>query len=265
MLLTASLVLGCSGGGTAEPSTAATSTVSPTASAPPDTTDTTTESTTTSVPPVEPGSTASDEGAATIATAPIATAPIATVPDDRVPGIDSEDPFCRAWSEYAGSFQTLTFASVAASDPFAAARLEVIASAAVSSAAATIDTQFPEAVADERALFVDDVIGPFARRAQRAMDALDDAGLSPEEIERLGEAWLIELADLGADEIEVVVDVPDDLVAAVDVATSAFAADVPPIAADPSLVTSADTPATFGYLAEFCPDQGVLAGNDAIG
>jgi hypothetical protein len=37
------------------------------------------------------------------------------------------------------------------------------------------------------------------------------------------------------------------------------------IADDPSLITRAGAPGTFGYLGEQCPDQGVLAGNDAIG
>jgi hypothetical protein len=59
--------------------------------------------------------------------------------------------------------------------------------------------------------------------------------------------------------------VPVELDAAVVAATTAFAADVPPIAGDPSLITRAEAPATLDYLAERCPDQGVLAGNDAIG
>jgi hypothetical protein len=61
------------------------------------------------------------------------------------------------------------------------------------------------------------------------------------------------------------VDVPSELDGAVQAATASFAAAVPPIAADPSLVTDAAAPATLAYLAERCPDQGILAGNDAIG
>jgi len=56
------------------------------------------------------------------------TVEIEPVPDVGVPGIDSADPFCRAWSEFAGSFQALAFASIADTDPVAAARLEVVAS-----------------------------------------------------------------------------------------------------------------------------------------
>ncbi len=191
--------------------------------------------------------------------------PIATVPEQGVPGIDSDDPFCRGWSEFAGSFQALTLASVAGSDPFAGARLEVIAAGAVVAAVTTIANGFPGSIADERDVFVDELIGPFARRAERAVDALRSAGVTAGDIELLGDAWLVALVEAGVDDPELVVVVPADLDPAVDAATVAFSANVPPIAADPSLITQADAPATFRYLAEQCPDQGTLAGNDAIG
>jgi len=191
--------------------------------------------------------------------------PIATVPEQGVPGIDSDDPFCRGWSEFAGSFQALTLASVAGADPIAGARLEVIAAGAVAAAVQTLDDGFPDSIIDERDVFVDDVIGPFARRAERAVDALRSVGVTAGDIELLGDAWLVALVEAGVDDPELVVVVPADLDPAVDAATVAFSANVPPIAADPSLITQADAPATFRYLAEQCPDQGTLAGNDAIG
>jgi len=189
---------------------------------------------------------------------------IPTVPERGVPGIDSDDLFCRAWSEFAGSFQVLTFASVAESDPVAAARLELVASATVTSAAQTLADEFPESVASEREVFLDDVIGPFARRAARASDELRAAGLAAGDIEQLGDVWLAALVDAGVDDPEIVVVAPDGLTDAVDAATEVFAANVPVIAADPGLVTEAQAPATLGYLADNCPDQGILAGNDAI-
>ncbi len=198
--------------------------------------------------------------------APPATAiePIPTVPEGGVPGIDSDDSFCRAWSEFAGSFQALTFASVAESDPVAAARLELVASATVAAAAQTLADEFPESIAVERQVFVDDVIGPFARRATRASAELRAAGLAAGDIEQLGDVWLAALIGAGVDDPEMVVAVPDGLTEAVAAAAEVFAADVPVIAADPSLVTEARAPATLGYLADNCPDQGILAGNDAI-
>lgn len=195
-------------------------------------------------------------------TAPMET--VATVPEQGVPGIDSANPFCRGWSEFAGSFQTLAFASLAGADPVAAARLEVVASAAVTSAAQMLADTFPDSVAAEREVFLDGVIGPFARRAGRLLDELVAAGLSVGEIEQLGDLWLTALIDAGVDGAEIVVVVPDELTDAVDAAAQVVAADVPPISADPSLVTQAEAPATFGYLTDNCPDQGILAGNDAV-
>jgi hypothetical protein len=192
------------------------------------------------------------------------TETIATVPEQGVPGLDSTDAFCRGWSEFAGSFQALAFASAVGSDPAAAARLEVVASGAVSAASQLMAEEFPEAIVFERDLFVDEVIGPFARRASRASAELLAAGLSPDQIDRLGEVWLMALADTGVDEPDVVVTVPDEFVGAVDAATVVFVSERPPIVADPSLVTDAVAPATLDHLAENCPDQGILGGNDAI-
>jgi len=211
------------------------------------------------MPAVDPTADPSDAPS----TAP-STVAIEPVPDVRVPGIDSANPFCRAWSVFAGSFQTLAFASIAESDPVAAARLEVVASAAVTSAAQTLADEFPESVAAEREVFLDDVIGPFARRAARAIDELRAAGLAAGDIEQLGDVWLAALVDAGVDDPEIVVVAPGGLTDPVDAATEVFAANVPVIAADPGLVTEAQAPATLGYLADNCPDRGILAGNDAI-
>jgi hypothetical protein len=189
---------------------------------------------------------------------------IATVPEQAVPGIDSEDPFCRAWSEFAGSFQALTFASIDGTEPLVGARLEVVAAGAVVAAARTLEDAFPDEIADEREVFVDDVIGPFTRRATRAADELRTIGVGEDDIERLGAAWLAALVASDPADAVIAVDVPAELDAAVDAATAVFGVDVPPIAEDPSLITRAEAPGTLGYLAEQCPDQGVLAGNDAI-
>lgn len=192
------------------------------------------------------------------------TVAIVPVPDQGVPGIDSDNSFCRAWSEFAGSFQALAGASAAGAES-GSTRLEVVASAAVSSAARTIADEFPVPIAFEREVFVNDVIGPFARRADRASEELRAVGLSPTEIELLGDLWLAALVDAGVDDPEIDIAVPDDLSDAVVAAVEEFSTDVPAIVEDPSLVTQASAPATFDFLATNCPDQGILAGNDAIG
>jgi len=189
---------------------------------------------------------------------------IATVPEEGVPGIDSENAFCRGWGEFAGSFQALALVASFETDPVAAARLEVIAAAAVISAAQDLADALPDEVDFERDEFVDGVIGPFARRATRALDELGVAGLSSTEFDQLGDVWLAALTDAGVDDPEIVVVVPVDLASRVDVATAGFVAEVPRIVDDPSLITAASAPTTFNYLAENCPDQGILGGNDAI-
>jgi len=208
-------------------------------------------------------STSTSTSTTTVPTPPV-NETIATVPEAAVPGIDSEEPFCRAWSEFAGSFQALTFASIDGADPLVGARLEVVAAGAVVSAARSLDDAFPDEIADEREVFVDEVIGPFARRAARAADELRSVDVGDDDIELLGDAWLAALAASDPADPVIAVDAPAELDPAIDAASAAFAADVPPIAADPSLITRAEAPGTFGYLGEQCPDQGVLAGNDAI-
>ena len=246
-------VVGCSGGGDVSDEATATTALegtSPSASGP------------TSVGDASDGSTTTSAVVVPSPTEPTET--IETVPEEGLPGIDSADPFCQAWSEFAGSFQALTFASVAGSDPVAAVRLEVVAAAAVAAAVQSMDESFPDAISGERVVFVDEVVGPFGRRASRATEELRAAGLVPEDIDALGDAWLLALVEAGVDDPDIVVVVPDGLAAAVDEATATFAANVPAIVADPSLVTEARTDATFDYLAQRCPDQGILGGIDAV-
>ena len=65
-----------------------------------------------------------------------------TVPETGVPGIDSDDEFCRSWSEFAGSFQALAGAW-AIGDPTEAARSEVAAADVVLGAATALDAELP--------------------------------------------------------------------------------------------------------------------------
>jgi hypothetical protein len=178
-----------------------------------------------------------------------------------VPGIDSADAFCRSWSEFAGSFQALALASAVDPDPVAGARLEVVASPAVDRAAGALSEAFPGEIANERPVFLDGVVGPFANRSSLAGEELLTAGLTIDDRDELVLLWLEALV---AEQPVVAVTVPDELDKIVDAAAAAFARRVPPIAEDPSLVTDASAPATFAYIADNCPDQGILGGTDAI-
>jgi hypothetical protein len=187
-----------------------------------------------------------------------------TVPDEPVPGLNSDDPFCRAWSRFAGSFQAVALASSVGADPGNAVRLEVAASGAVLGAVADLDASMPVAVDDEREAFIGGLLGPFTSRARLAGDALIAAGLTVAQVDELGDLWLATLAGAGSQDPDLVLVVPPDYQPAFDDAVASFSADVVPIGEDPSLVTDVAVPQTLAHIVSTCPDQGVLAGNDVI-
>ena len=189
---------------------------------------------------------------------------IPTVPESGVPGIESGDDFCRAWSEFAGTFQALALASSFAADPDAARRAEVVAAPAVVAAVGEMDAALPGVLESERDVLLSDFLGPFDRRAERSVDELVRAGLSAEQVDALGDLWLVTLAERGTDDPDITVAVPADIDAAFDEAVAVFVAEVPSISQDPSLVTTAQVPLTEQYLSANCPDQGTLAGNDVV-
>lgn len=199
----------------------------------------------------------------TATTAAVPSSVSATVPDTGVPGIDSPDAFCRAWSEFAGSFQALAGAW-SLGDPSAAARLEVAASAALVAAVTSLDENLPPELESERAA-VAALVEPLARRAAAADDALDAAGLSSSAIVALGEAWLEALSAAGVDDPTISIVVPSEVdETALAEAVAAFAAARPSITEDPSMITDVRVPQTEQYLIVNCPDQGTLGGNDVI-
>ncbi len=149
----------------------------------------------------------------------VAAPTIATVPEGGVPGIDSADAFCRSWSEFAGSFQALALASAVDPDPVAGARLEVVASPAVDRAAAALSESFPGEIADERPVFLDGVVGPFAGRSSLAGEELLTAGFTFDERNELVVLWLEALV---AEQPVVAVTVPDELDDVVDAAAATF-------------------------------------------
>jgi len=192
------------------------------------------------------------------------TTVIPTVPETGVPGIESGDDFCRAWSEFAGTFQALALASNLAADPAVARRAEVAAAPAVVAAVSDMDAALPAVLEPERDVLLEDLVGPFGRRAERALDALVGAGTSAEQADALGDLWLVTLAERGLDDPDITIVAPADVEPVLSAAVAVFSAEVPPISQDPSLVTGAEAPATEQYLSDNCPDQGTLAGNDVV-
>lgn len=189
------------------------------------------------------------------------TPAIEPIPETGVPGIDSGDAFCRAWSEFAGSFQALALVS-AVGDPEIAYRLEVIASSTVTAALQSMESGLPSELEAERVQLIADFAGPFFARAVVAEASLLAAGLEPS---ALRQVWLDALAVGGVDDPELDVVVPESIDSdALAAAVESFVAAQLPIFEDPALITDASIPLTEAYLAESCPDGGILAGNDVI-
>ena len=184
--------------------------------------------------------------------------------DTGVPGLDSDDAFCRSWSEFAGTFQAVALSASLATDPRDAARAEVAASPTVVAAVAGLDDNLPDELATERQALTVGLVGPLARRAGVAVDALATAGLTTAEIAAIGDVWLAALTATGLEEPIDDLALDPGVVDRFDEAVSALAAARPSIVEDPALITDAQTPLTSAYLADHCPDQGLLAGNDVV-
>jgi hypothetical protein len=189
---------------------------------------------------------------------------IPPVAETGVPGIDSDDAFCRGWSVYAGSVQALSLAwAVQPAD--AASVLEVAANDAVADAVAAMASELPAEIEANRDALTIDVPGPFLRRAERARQALVEEGVSDAEIEQLGDAWIDALASAGLDAEDVSVQLSAELEPRVEVAAASFRDSVPSILEDPTLdTTEFDITPSLDYIFENCPDRGTLAGNDIV-
>jgi hypothetical protein len=190
-----------------------------------------------------------------------ASTAIPTVPEVGVPGLESDDVLCRAWSRFGGSFQVLAVASsFGAGGPGAVAELEVLAAASVARAYEDLLASWPDELAAERDVVAEEYLGPFARRAESALDALVDAGATEEVLDELVAAWEDALARRDPTDPEVAVAVPATAVDVVAEAAGEFGAAAVPIPEDPELRVTAEAPATEAYLAATCPDRGTLGG-----
>ncbi len=196
------------------------------------------------------------------------TVPTTAVPEPTgVPGLTADDPFCSAWAGYAGTLQALGIAASfggLSSDQFAA--LELVASSRLVEVVTAIDAAWPAELAIEQDVAMDKRIGPYARRAQGAVTALKNAGVTAEELTTLSAAWQAALA--ARDPQMPVIAVPPaapDLQAEVDAGAAAFDAAVTPFAQDPSLaVDGVETPLTDAYLVVHCPDLASSGVGDAL-
>ena len=191
------------------------------------------------------------------------TTTIATVPETGVPGVDSGNEFCRAWSEFAGSFQALASATAAGRPTAELYRLDIGASVVIADAVDTMDAALPQELEAERAAVIEQYVGPLGRRAERVLAVADDT-LDVDALELVGAAWLSTVIARGVTDPDIELDVPADLDADLDTAAEQAAAVVPTLFEDPSLVTDVVIPRTVDYLTTRCPDQGILGGLDIV-
>jgi len=184
-----------------------------------------------------------------------------------VPGLDAPDPLCAAWAAYVGTVQALGIAESfggLSSEQFAA--LELRAAPRLVDVAAEIVASLPPELAGERTVVNEQRIGPYARRAKSAVEALTAAGVTPDELDTLSSTW--QTALLGRDPNAPVLSVPPiaaGLQAKIDAAAAAYDRVVTPFAQDPSLVVDGvKMPLTVAYLAAHCPDLASSGVGDAI-
>lgn len=183
-----------------------------------------------------------------------------------VPGIDASDAFCAAWARYGGTVQILAVAvNFGELDALSVARLELQSAPTIVVSVAEIEAAWPAEIAAERDAAIQRYLGPYSRRAEKALAALSDAGIDTAGQAQLAEAWAQVLAAHDPDQPTVTVDLPADLAARVDAGAAAFDAAVTPWAEDPSLTANLDDiPQTKAYLATHCPDLASIGIGDDV-
>lgn len=194
-----------------------------------------------------------------------ATFAVVEVPESGVPGLDSEDSFCAAWSRFGGSWQVIQVAANFAPDPSVVPAMEVVAAPVVDGAYEAMFAAWPDELAAERDAVADGFFGPLDRRAEAALDALDAVGATDADLAALGAAWVEALAARQADDPVLTPVLGDELRALVDAAAAEFAAQRVDFVLDPSMRITVETPLTDAYLATACPDQGALTGGEVDG
>lgn len=215
-----------------------------------------------------PSSSSADGVVATSATAVESTAstvPVTTivdVPETGVPGLDSEDRFCAAWSRFGGSWQVLLVGSTFLEDPQRVAEWEIAASTVVGEAYEELIAAFPDELVDEADLAADGYFGVLDRRTEEARRALADAGATPDDVELLQEAWIDALSTRDPSTPDLSFVVPDGLADLVSSAAADLRGRRVDFHLDPSMSVDVATPSTDAYLETSCPDQGTLSGQE---
>lgn len=218
------------------------------------------------VDPAEPvESTESVETSDVVPVGPATAPSVVEVPATGVPGLDSGDPFCAAWSRFGGSWQVVLVGSTFLGDPGRVAGWEIASADIIEAAYADMIDSFPSELASEADIVADGYFGALWRRADVARVSLSDAGADSEAVQRLGRAWLEALAKRDPARPDLAFEIPEDLQGLVDRAADRFRSQRVEFHLDPSMAVGVETPLTDAYLETGCPDQGTLTGHEVDG
>lgn len=255
MVVAVLALTGCRGGGTGSPPTSAEVPSSDSEGSP--------------APPVGsvdalPAPTVATEPDTAPPMSPTSEQSLEPVPETGVPGLDSDDVFCAAWSRFGGTWQVLTVGAAFLDDPVTVASWEAASSQVVLNAYDELVANFPPELADERDLAVGEYFGVLRQRIETARLALERAGVDADDVARLGEAWIAALSVRDQFDADIRLQLPPDLEPLVTEAAGSVLAQRGPFNQDPTMVVTAATPATDDYLAVACPDRGALAGQEVV-
>lgn len=210
----------------------------------------------------EPSGSSPGQSVTTDVTTP---APQVDVPATGIPGLDSDDRFCAAWSRFGGSWQVLSVGSSFLGDPDRVASWEVASSSVIAEAYADLMDSFPQGLSGEAETVGEGYFGVLLRRSEEAGSALLTAGADADAIDALSEAWLAALAVRDPADPDVTFVVPPGLETIVAEAAAALMAKRVEFHLDPAMVVSVETPRTDAFLERACPDQGTLTGQEVGG
>jgi hypothetical protein len=174
-----------------------------------------------------------------------------------VPGINAADGFCAAWAQYAGSVQIIAVAAAfGEGGPAGVAELEVASHAVMLTALDEIASGWPEELAGEQTLVINDRLGPLRRRLTAVAEVSLAAGVDAQGQLALTSGWQTLLATRDSENPSPTVPLDPTAVgvdAALAAAAAAVVATLPPFSNDPTLnVSAVETPLTDGYLADNC-------------
>lgn len=183
-----------------------------------------------------------------------------------IPGLDSEDRFCRAWSRFTGTFQVLSVsAAFGLVDDAELLRRELVSAGTTIQSGSDLVDAVGDVVESELGVVSEFLVGPYSARAADALAALVDAGASRDDLDALDAAWLSALESNDWAELELDLLVRGDRADLIDRAARIFSAQRPGWFEDTALdVAEFSIPLTIDYAVANCPDEGVLAGVDAV-